>query len=330
MFFLAVLLAAIGFMIWRLRAKGAPVAVEGGDEIRGRRGGTLDVPGTLREGASQALKFVMVAAFALSALLAAASTVRVVDPGYGGVMVLFGRVRPEPLPSGLHMINPFCNLVQMEVRTRNYTMSSQHDEGQRRGDDSISVITSDGLTVNLDVTVLYAMDLARLPDIYRTLGENVEERLIRSEIRSAIRDAAASLAATDLYSAKRQEFVAWVTKTLTERFTSRGISLEQVLLRDVRLPQQITQAINAKIAADQEAQKMTFVLQKEKQEAERKRIEAEGQAKAQEIVSKSLTPQILDYQRIQALKDIGAHGNLVITGSGGGTPLINVSPKRGE
>ena len=120
-----------------------------------------------------------------------------------------------------------------------------------------------------------------------------------------------------------------MSKTLTERFTSRGITLEQVLLRDVRLPQQITQAINAKIAADQEAQKMTFVLQKEKQEAERKRIEAEGQAKAQEIVSKSLTPQILDYQRIQALKEIGAHGNMVITGSGG-TPLIQVSPKRGE
>jgi regulator of protease activity HflC (stomatin/prohibitin superfamily) len=221
------------------------------------------------------------------------------------------------------------NLVQMEVRTRNYTMSSQHDEGQRRGDDSIAVITSDGLTVNLDVTVLYAMELAKLPEIYRTLGENVEERLVRSEIRSAIRDAAASLAATDLYSAKRQEFVAWVTKTLTERFTARGIALEQVLLRDVRLPQQITQAINAKIAADQEAQKMTFVLQKEKQEAERKRIEAEGQAKAQEIVSRSLTPQILDYQRIQALKDIGAHGNMVITGTGG-TPLIQVAPKRGE
>jgi len=329
MFMLAVLLAVLGFILWRVRSKGAPVEVEGGDEVRGRRGGSLDLPGTLRAGASQALKIAMTAAFALSALLAVASTVRVVDPGYGGVMVLFGRVRAEPLPSGLHMINPFCNLVQMGVRTRNDTMSRQHAEGTRGGDDSMSVITSDGLTVNLDVTVLYAMDLAKLPEIYRTLGENVEERLIRSEIRSAIRDAAASLAATDLYSAKRQEFVTWVTKTLTERFTSRGITLEQVLLRDVRLPQQITQAINAKIAADQEAQKMTFVLQKEKQEAERKRIEAEGQAKAQEIVSKSLTPQILDYQRIQALKDIGAHGNMIITGSGG-TPLIQVSLKRGE
>jgi len=329
MFMLAALFAILGLVIWRLRRQGAPVPVEGGDDARGRRIGTLELPGTMAEGVSRALRVVQLLAFALAALLAFASTVRVVDPGFGGVMVLFGRVKPEPLPSGLHLINPFVNLVQMEVRTRNYTMSSQHDEGQRRGDDSISVITSDGLTVNLDVTVLYAMDLAKLPEIYRTLGENVEERLVRSEIRSAIRDAAASLAATDLYSAKRQEFVAWVTKTLTERFSARGISLEQVLLRDVRLPQQITQAINAKIAADQEAQKMTFVLQKEKQEAERKRIEAEGQAKAQEIVSRSLTPQILDYQRIQALKDIGAHGNMVITGTGG-TPLIQVAPKRGE
>ena len=329
MFIFAVLLAFVGFLIWRARAKGGPVSVEGGDEVRGRRGGTIEVPGAMKEGLARALLVVQVAAFALAGLLAFASTIRVVDPGYGGVVVLFGSVRNEPLPSGLHLINPFASLVQVEVRTRNYTMSSQHDEGQRRGDDSISVITSDGLTVNLDVTVLYALNLPKLPEIYRTLGEDVESRLVRSEIRSAIRDAAANLLATDLYGAKRQEFVAGVSKVLMERFLARGIALEQVLLRDVRLPQQITNAINAKIAADQEAQKMTFVLQKEKQEAERKRIEAEGQAKAQELVSRSLTPQILEYQRIQALKDIGAHGNLVIAGSGGATPLINVG-KRGE
>lgn len=329
MFIFAVLLAFLGFLIWRVRSKGAPVSVEGGDEARGRRGGTIQVPGGMKEGVAGALKVVQVAAFALAALLAFASTIRVVDPGYGGVVVLFGSVRNEPLPSGLHLINPFASLVQVETRTRNYTMSSQADEGHRRGDDSIAVITADGLTVNLDVTVLYALNLPKLPEIYRTLGEDVESRLVRSEIRSAIRDAAANLLATDLYGAKRQEFVAGVTKVLMERFLARGISLEQVLLRDVRLPQQITNAINAKIAADQEAQKMTFVLQKEKQEAERKRIEAEGQAKAQELVSRSLTPQILEYQRIQALKDIGAHGNVIIAGSGGATPLINVG-KRGE
>ena len=118
-----------------------------------------------------------------------------------------------------------------------------------------------------------------------------------------------------------------ISKTLTTAFKERGITLEQVLLRNVLLPDQITKAINDKIAADQEAQKMQFVLQKEKQEAERKRIEAEGQAKAQQIVSASLTPQIIEYQRIQALRAIGDKGNMIITPMGGATPLINVGRK---
>ena len=119
-----------------------------------------------------------------------------------------------------------------------------------------------------------------------------------------------------------------VTRTLTSSFQKVGINMEQVLLRNVILPDQITKAINDKIAADQDAQKMIFVLQKEQQEAERKRIEAEGQAKAQQIVSASLTPQILEYQRIQALRYVGEKGNLIITGGGGATPLIQVSGRK--
>lgn len=267
-------------------------------------------------------------ALALGALFFLGAMAVIVPSGRAGVVVLFGKVGSDPLPSGLHFINPFAQVVELEVRTRNYTMSGSHDEGNRRGDDSIAVITSDGLTVKLDVTVLYALELAKTPEIYRTLGENVEERLIRSEIRSAIRDSAANLQATELYSVKRQGLVDQVVKALTGSFQKRGILLEQVLLRDVKLPEQITKAINDKIAADQEAQKMAFVLQKEKQEAERKRIEAEGQARAQQIVSQSLTPQILEYQRIQALKDIGAKGNLIVTPLGGATPMIQVAPKK--
>ena len=133
--------------------------------------------------------------------------------------------------------------------------------------------------------------------------------------------------ATELYTSKRQSFVDQVTKTLKASFEVRGINMEQVLLRNVLLPDQITKAINDKIAADQDAQKMTFVLQKEKQEAERKRIEAEGQATAQKIVSASLTPQILEYQRIQALRYVGEKGNLIITNSGA-TPLVQIPARK--
>jgi regulator of protease activity HflC (stomatin/prohibitin superfamily) len=277
---------------------------------------------------SARLAIVQWVGLALGILFFMASMAVVVPPGQAGVVVLFGKVDLQALPAGLHFINPFSQVHEMEVRTRNYTMSNMSDEGQKRGDDSIAVISSDGLTVKLDCTIFYALQQAKVARIYSEIGPDVEDKILRSEIRASLRDAAANLLATELYTSKRQSFVDQVTKTLKASFESRGITMEQVLLRNVLLPDQITKAINDKIAADQDAQKMAFVLQKEKQEAERKRIEAEGQARAQQIVSASLTPQIIEYQRIQALREIGAKGNLIITPMGGATPMIQVPAKR--
>lgn len=303
MVFLALLLFVAGFFAWRAKTKvGFPL--------------------------SERLGLVHLGTWIAGALLLLASMAVIVEPGQAGVVVLMGRVKDDVLPSGLHFINPFSNVVPMEVRTLNYTMSGIGDEGQKKGDDAIPVISSDGLTVKLDATVFYHLQQDRCAQIFREIGRDVESTIIRSQIRTSLRDAAAGLTATELYTSHRQGFVESVTGTLTTSFLKRGIIMEQVLLRNVLLPEQITKAINDKIAADQEAQKMIFVLQKEKQEAERKRIEAEGQAKAQAIVSASLTPQILEYQRIQALRYVGEKGNLIITGSGGGTPLIQVPSRK--
>jgi regulator of protease activity HflC (stomatin/prohibitin superfamily) len=277
---------------------------------------------------SERLGLIHMLAWGAAAIALVASMAVMVAPGMAGVVLLFGKVQHETLPSGLHFINPFANVVEMEIRTLNYTMSSTADEGQKKGDDSIAVITKDGLTVKLDCTLFYSVQQDKVGEIYQNIGPDFEDKILRSEIRASLRDAAASLMATELYTSKRQAFVDQVTKTLTVSFQKVGINMEQVLLRNVILPDQITKAINDKIAADQDAQKMIFVLQKETQEAERKRIEAEGQAKAQQIVSASLTPQILEYQRILALRYIGEKGNLIITGAGGGTPLIQVSGKK--
>jgi len=277
---------------------------------------------------SARLLVVQWATLALGLVVLLGSMAVIIPPGQAGVVVLFGTVREQVLPAGLHFINPFSQVVEMEVRTRNYTMSGIADEGQKKGDDSIPVITSDGLTVKLDATVFYHLDQDRCAKIYEKIGNDVEGQILRSQIRTSLRDAAAGLTATELYTTRRMGFVENVTKTLTTAFKERGIVMEQVLLRNVLLPDQITKAINDKIAADQDAQKMAFVLQKEKQEAELKRIEAEGQAKAQQIVSQSLTPQIIEYQRIQALRDIGAKGNLIITPMGGATPMIQVPARK--
>ncbi len=303
MVFLAVLLIIVGFIAWRAKAQmGFPL--------------------------SQRLGFLHILAWAAGVVLLVASMAKIVDPGQAGVVILFGKTQDYALPSGLHFINPFADVQTMEVRTRNYTMSGVGDEGQKKGDDAIPVITSDGLTVKLDATIFYHLTQEKVPTIYKEIGLDVEGIIIRGQIRTSLRDAAAGLTATELYTSHRQAFVDNVSKTLKVAFAERGIVLEQMLLRNVLLPEQITRAINDKIAADQDAQKMTFVLQKEKQEAERKRIEAEGQARAQQIVSASLTPQILEYQRIQALRYIGEKGNLIISGSGGATPLIQVPARK--
>ena len=303
MIFLAILLLVVGALAWRLKSKvGYPL--------------------------SKAYRVAQFLGLGVGALLFLGSMAVVVPPGQAGVVILFGKVGDEALPAGLHFINPFASVVEMEVRTLNYTMSNVGDEGQRKGDDSIQVITSDGLTVKLDCTIFYSLQLAKVARIYSEIGPDVEGKILRSEIRASLRDSAANLTATELYTTKRQAFVEQVTKTLKASFAARGITLEQALLRNVILPEQITKAINDKIAADQEAQKMAFVLLKEKQEAERKRIEAEGQAKAQQLVSASLTPQIIEYQRIQALRDIGAKGNLIITPMGGATPMIQVGARK--
>jgi regulator of protease activity HflC (stomatin/prohibitin superfamily) len=302
MVFLALLLVLIGLAAWRVKTK-------------------MEFPLSKRLGAVQWI------AWGLGVMLFIGSMAVVIPPGQAGIVVLFGKVNLEPLPSGLHFINPFATVAEMEVRTRNYTMSNVADEGQKKGDDSIQVITSDGLTVKLDATIFYSLQPSKVAQIYKDIGPDVEDKILRSEIRASLRDAAANLLATELYTSKRQSFVDQVSKSLKASFENRGINMEQMLLRNVILPDQITKAINDKIAADQEAQKMAFVLQKEKQEAERKRIEAEGQAKAQQIVSQSLTPQIIEFQRIQALRAIGEKGNMVITPMGS-TPLIQVPGKK--
>jgi regulator of protease activity HflC (stomatin/prohibitin superfamily) len=303
MFFLAILLLAVGIFAWRFKTRlGFPM--------------------------SKRLNTIQFAAWGLAVVLALASMAVVVPVGQAGVVDIFAKVKDDALPAGLHFINPFATVTLMDVRTRNYTMSNVNDEGQKKGDDSIQVITSDGLTVKLDCTIFYSLRQDMVAKIYKQIGTEVEEKILRSEIRASLRDAAANLLATELYTSKRQSFVDQVSRTLKASFESRGVNMEQVLLRNVILPDQITKAINDKIAADQEAQKMAFVLLKEKQEAERKRIEAEGQAKAQQIVSQSLTPQIIEYQRIQALKSIGEKGNLIITPMGGATPLIQVQGRK--
>ncbi len=266
-----------------------------------------------------------IASTALAVVLFSLAAVTIVPAGNVGVQVLFGSVEAESLGSGFHMINPLYDIRPMDVRTQAYTMSGTHGEGQVKGDDAIEVLTSDGLTLKLEITVQYRLLPTAAPMVYKTIGDDYVEKIVRPEIRSALRDKAVNYLSTDIYSIKREDFVSKVQVLLDEGFKKRGLVLEGVLLRDVTLPAAVQQSINAKISAQQDAQKMEFVLQKEKQEADRKRIEAQGIQDFQRIVAMGLSQQILEWKGIEATQKLAESPNtkIVVVGNAkNGLPLI--------
>ena len=193
-----------------------------------------------------------------------------------GVQVLFGKVQNEVLESGLHIINPAVDVTTFSIQTENYTMSAKTSEGQVQGDDAIKVLSSDGLEVAIDLSVLYRVKADRAPFILQNIGADYENKIVRPVTRTAVRDNAVNYQAVDLYSSKREEFQFKINKTITDNFSKNGLEVQQILVRNITLPESVRQSIESKIQAEQDAQKMQFVLQKERQEADRKRVEARG------------------------------------------------------
>jgi regulator of protease activity HflC (stomatin/prohibitin superfamily) len=216
----------------------------------------------------------------------------------------------------------------MDVRTNAYTMSSMRDEGQLKGDDAIDALASDGLTVALDVTVWFRLDEARASWVFQNIGPDYVDKIVRPSIRTALRDAASRFTASELYSSNgRSAYTATVDSLLDVAFAGKGVIRERVLLRRVKLPDVVMQAIEGKLAEDQNAQKMQFTLAKERLEADRKRVEAQGIADANRIIAGSLTNSYLSWYYIEMLKKIGEGQNntFVITPFDQKlTPMLNV------
>ena len=227
----------------------------------------------------------------------------VVDAGETGVYHLFGKVRDRELKSGIHLINPLAVVTKMSIRTEEYTMSIVKGEGKKVGADAITALTKEGLSVDLDMTVLYHLMEDSASDIYKNVGLNYEEKIIRPEIRAGIREVVARYEAKDIYSEKREEAAGEIKNQLQASIEDRGIAIEGVLLRNVALPAKLANSIQEKLQAEQEAQRMEFVLQREEKEAERKRVEAAGQRDAQTIINESLTDKYLNYLYIKEIKD---------------------------
>lgn len=265
--------------------------------------------GTTNDKLVKTLGMVKNVVYILILIVLISSCIVQVGPGEVGVQTLFGSVQDRVLYSGLNFVNPLVEVEKMDVKTQAYTMSIVQDEGVRQGDDAITTLSSDGLTLTLDLTVWYRLNAVDAPMVFQSIGIDYVIKIVRPAIRTSIRDVSVMYAATEIYSNKRDDFVKEVTKNLENAFLGRGIILEKVLLRNVNLPDMVRNAIDEKIAADQKSQQMVYVLQKERQEAERKKVEAQGISDAQKIVSQTITQPYLQYLYIQTMKELTTSPN---------------------
>ena len=258
------------------------------------------------------------------------SCIKQIDAGQIGVKSLFGKIDNDILTSGLNIINPMVDVKTVDVKTLNYTMSGVHDEGDKEGDDAIRVLTADGLEVIIDLTVLYRVTSDQAPRLIRETGLDYRDKIVRPLTRTKIRDNAVYFTAIDLYSTKRDLFQGRIFKSIDDDFKKRGLVLEQLLVRNITLPANVKTSIEDKIKAEQDAQKMEFVLQKEKQEAERKRVEAQGIADYQKIISAGLGDKQLQYEQIQVMKALVTSPNAKVIVLGKGSSPIILDAKDGK
>lgn len=307
-----IILAAIAYF---LAQKYAPLLTKIGSEHSMAQ--TINIKNPLHGSIASAKKAVFAVIGSIVVIMILAASIVVVDAGYTGVYSLFGKVRDVELSSGFHIVNPFARIIMMSIRTEEFTMSIVADEGSKQGNDAISALTKEGLNVDLDITVLYHLDEQAASDVFKNVGLDYEAKIIRPEIRSVIREVIAQYEAKDIYSEKRTEAASSIAQVLEEKLTPRGIILEDVLLRNVQLPPNLAASIQEKLQAEQEAQKYDFLLDQAAKEAERKRIEAEGQRDAQAIVSQSLNTNYLYFLYLNELKDRA------------GTIYVPVSPSTG-
>jgi regulator of protease activity HflC (stomatin/prohibitin superfamily) len=248
----------------------------------------------------------------LVALLVFARSVRVIPAGSVGIVDLFGRVSTETLKSGIQLVNPLARVVTMSVKTQEIK-------------EVMDVPSKEGLTMNIEVSVLFHLDPDQAADVYRTIGQDYVGVILEPQFRSVTRGVTAGYEARALYTSEREHLAQVITADLQKLLSPRGVQIESTPMRRLTLPQRITQAIEEKLSADQESQRMEFVLLKEKQEAERKRIEASGVADFQRIVAQGISPQLLDWKGIEATEKLATSSNakvVVIGNSKNGLPLI--------
>jgi prohibitin 1 len=235
-----------------------------------------------------------------------------VPSGHVGVLTSFGRVTYEVLPEGTHFVNPFKVNHVLSVRTQ-----SQEEH--------TSTPSSEGLNLEIDTSLIYHLNPERAAAVFKSLGSQYASILVEPTLRSVIRDTTAGHSANTLYSSSRKQVEDEIKVGLQSTLEARGIVIESILLRDIQLPHTLKTSIEAKQQAEQESLTMNFRLQKERQEADRKRIEAQGIHDFQQIVAQGISPQLLEWKGIEATESLARSPNtkiVIIGNTKNGLPLV--------
>lgn len=245
-------------------------------------------------------------------LLIVVNSTACVQTGHVGVVTLFGRVTGRTMGEGIHLVNPLTRVHQLAIRTQETK-------------EQASVPSKEGLIMGLEASALYHLDPARAAEVFQKVGDEYANVLLVPNFRSAIRGVTAANTAASLYSDARETIARQILTDLQAQVEPRGIVIENVLLRDLQLPDTLKQAIEAKQQAQQEAQRMEFVLQRERQEAERKRVEAQGIKDFQNIVTEGISDKLLQWKGIEATIELSRSQNskiVVVGNTKSGLPLL--------
>ena len=238
------------------------------------------------------------------------SSCAVVNPGEVGVKQQFGKLKGEVQNQGLVILNPLITeLVKVPTRTVNKEVG-------------LNLPSKEGLNVSAEISILYHVKQNKVIDIINEVGINYERTLILSTFRSASADVCAKFYAKDMHSGKRSEIESEIKNQMMEVLEGRGFVIEAILLKSIRLPVGLYSAIEGKLEAEQQAQQMEFVLQRETKEAQRKRIEAEGIRDAQNIIKEGITDANIEWRSLEVLRELSASPNAKIIITDGKTPVL--------
>jgi regulator of protease activity HflC (stomatin/prohibitin superfamily) len=259
----------------------------------------------------------VLAVLGIAGLLAVNGSAQMVIPaGHVGVYDLFGKVADQSMASGIHLVNPLATVHKISIRTQEVK-------------ETVDVPSREGLAVNIDVSLLFSLEPVKAAQVFRSIGPQYLQVAVVPQFRSVVRDVTSGYDAKALYTAEREFLTQNIQKNLFPLLQERGVRCERILLRKIMLPQKLSAAIESKLEAEQQAEQMKYVLDKEKQEAERKRIEAQGIADYQTIINQGLNDNLLKWKGIEATRELAKSQNakVVVIGAGKeGLPIILGNP----